>query len=82
MFEELPSKTRAKFNNDPGEFIKFVNNPMNAQEIYDMGLTKGLDGINAKGEHISSSPLKDEVFNPPRPQETPPAASDKPQTGG
>jgi phage internal scaffolding protein len=38
MFNELPSHIRKRFANDPGEFIEFVTNPDNAQEMVDLGL--------------------------------------------
>ena len=37
-FNSLPAKIRARFKNDPSEFLDFVNNPDNVQELRDMGL--------------------------------------------
>lgn len=37
-FMQLDAHTRAKFENDPGVFFEFVNNPENAQALIDMGL--------------------------------------------
>lgn len=39
MFDALPAKARKKFNNDPGEFLEFVQNPANESELYDLGLS-------------------------------------------
>lgn len=38
MFADLSSSARAKFNNDPAQFLDFVQNPDNADEMYEMGL--------------------------------------------
>ena len=39
MFMTLPAHVREKFENSPAAFLKFVENPDNAQEMYDLGLT-------------------------------------------
>ncbi len=39
-FMSLPSGVRTKFDNDPGEFLNFVNEPDNLEEMYEMGLAK------------------------------------------
>jgi len=38
MFMTLPADIRARFDNDPGAFIEFVDNPDNAEEMRKMGL--------------------------------------------
>lgn len=38
MFESLPSKVRARFGNNPAEFLDFVGNPENIQEMISLGL--------------------------------------------
>lgn len=38
MFEALPAETRNRFANDPAQFLDFVQNPDNAQEMVSMGL--------------------------------------------
>lgn len=40
MFLELPAKVRKQFDNDPGEFLSFVENPVNHSKLAEMGLTK------------------------------------------
>lgn len=40
MFEELPSKLRLRFSNDPAEFLEFVQNPANREEAKELGLLK------------------------------------------
>ncbi len=39
MFEDLPADIRAKFKNNPEEFLEFVNNGQNLQEMYKLGLS-------------------------------------------
>lgn len=38
MFQELPSSIRAKFHNNPEEFLDFTQNPENASEMVSLGL--------------------------------------------
>lgn len=38
MFEELPSRARAKFNNDPFQFLEYVQNPENLESLHKLGL--------------------------------------------
>lgn len=38
MFDDLPAKIRARFSNDPGQFLAFIDNPDNASEMLAMGL--------------------------------------------
>lgn len=38
MFDDLPSSVRDRFQNDPAQFLDFVQNPDNAQEMVKMGL--------------------------------------------
>lgn len=40
MFMTIPAKVRARFHNDPGEFLAFVSDPANADEMYELGLAK------------------------------------------
>lgn len=37
-FMQLPSKVRARFENDPAKFLDFVGDPSNAEELYTLGL--------------------------------------------
>lgn len=39
MFDELPAKARKKFENDPAEFLDFVQDPENEDQLYDLGLS-------------------------------------------
>lgn len=38
MFAEMPSSLRKRFNNSPGDFLEFVHNSDNLEEMYDLGL--------------------------------------------
>lgn len=40
IFDELPAKTRARFGNDPQEFLEFTSDPNNRDEMERMGLLK------------------------------------------
>jgi len=40
MFGTLPSTVRKRFNNDPGEFLEFVGDPDNLEEMQRLGLSK------------------------------------------
>ena len=49
LFSELPSQARKAFDQDPAKFLEFVQNPENADKMEELGLTKGLDGLDASG---------------------------------
>lgn len=40
MFMTLPGKVRKRFENDPGEFLDFVSDPKNRDEMKKLGLLK------------------------------------------
>lgn len=40
MFMELPSSLRSRFHNDPAQFLDFVSNPSNRDEMASLGLLK------------------------------------------
>lgn len=39
-FSELPSSLRKKFNNDPAQYMEFVQNPDNIEEMIELGLAE------------------------------------------
>jgi len=43
MFAALDSDTRGKFGNDPGLFLEFASNPVNADELRKMGVLPPLN---------------------------------------
>jgi len=40
MFMSLPASIRTRFENDPGAFVKFVEDPANKDELTKMGLVR------------------------------------------
>jgi len=38
MFGDLPAKVRRRFGGDPGDFLEFVQNPENEEELIELGL--------------------------------------------
>lgn len=38
VFMALPAKVRGRFSNDPAQFLDFVQNPNNAEELVSLGL--------------------------------------------
>lgn len=51
MFETLPSQMRRQFDNDPGKFIDYVEDPNNRESLYDMGLARRPVQPYVHGEH-------------------------------
>jgi len=52
VFEALPAKVRARFENDPAAFLDFVKNPANRDELVGLGLIDpkvGRPGDQGKG---------------------------------
>lgn len=43
-FSNLPSRVRERFQNDPGEFVEFVANPKNQDELVELGLAEPRKG--------------------------------------
>lgn len=56
MFMELPAQTRAKFENDPGQFLDYVQDESNLDEMYELGLA------------YKPNPLKNEPEAPTAPK--------------
>lgn len=53
MFDDLPASLRRRFNNDPGEFLAFIQDPANTPEAIKLGLATARQGIDpATGELI------------------------------
>lgn len=44
MFDDLPSKIRERFQNNPGAFIDFMSNPDNGPEMVSLGLATPRQG--------------------------------------
>lgn len=68
MFMTLPSDIRAKFQNDPGEFLAFASDPKNEEEMIELGLkTREID------PKVPEEKLKAEVVPEEPPAEPSPA---------
>lgn len=69
QFETLPAQLRKRFGNDPGEFLEFVHNPENAEEMVKLGLaTKKQDNASEEppSAKIEATPsAKPNKKNPP-----------------
>lgn len=64
MFEDIPSKIRNRFDNDPGKLLDWVHDPKNAQEAHSLGF------LNV--EKLSDdSPYRAWQKTPPAPAEPP-----------
>jgi len=50
MFADLPSSLRKKFGNDPANYLDFVQNPENIEEMRELGLAKQ----SAKPERVKT----------------------------
>jgi len=70
MFQDLPGKVRAKFDNDPARFLDFVQDPANAGKLKDV--LEPAAPITASG-----APPPIMVEHPPQqpPQPSPPPSS-------
>lgn len=47
-FMSIPASVRKKFNNDPGEFLEFAQNPENLSEMVEMGLAPAPRDLEAE----------------------------------
>lgn len=62
-FMSLPAAIRAQFENDPGQFLAFVQNPANRDEMIEMGLAEGEDT-----RELIGSPDPDPEVDPQPPE--------------
>ena len=53
MFDELPSSVRT-LTKSPQGFLEFTQNPENKDQMIEMGLIQGNDGIDGQGAPITS----------------------------
>lgn len=67
-FASLPSSIRRQFDNDPSQFLEFVDNPANQQEMVDLGL---LEHSQMTTEGASASPETPPVETPSETPSTP-----------
>lgn len=72
MFMSLPSSLRKRFNNDPGQFLEFVEDEDNRDEMRKLGLLKPVD--DAEGGVIDPNDAK-----PPQKAATAVSGANEPQ---
>ena len=72
MFEELPSSIRKQFNNEPGQFLDFVQDPANLEEMREMGLA---NQYSTNGEIPLTQPAQ--VQDKTKAQDVPPESVQK-----
>ncbi len=57
MFSDLPAEVRRRFGGDPGDFLEFVQNPENQEEMFRLGLAeRGEGGTPGPGEGGPEAP--------------------------
>lgn len=56
MFHDMPSHLRARFKNDPAEFLAFVDNPANKEEARALGLLKPEEPAAAPVQGATAAP--------------------------
>jgi len=54
LFDALPGDVRKRFGNNPENFLEFVQNPANKDEMAAYGMLKGNDGIDFNGNPVMS----------------------------
>lgn len=52
MFASLPAKIRARFENDPGQFLDFADDPNNYDEMVKMGLVAPKPNVDVKSVDV------------------------------
>lgn len=70
MFLELPSQVRKHFENDPSKFLAYVQDPVNADSLHEMGLTN----------RVPEQPTETPTANAPASPENPSSDSGKGDT--
>lgn len=65
-FNSLPSSLRKKFDNDPRQFVEFVLDPNNKDEIHALGLTTGRPSGETVSEGTSDTVEPDKGDSPPK----------------
>jgi phage internal scaffolding protein len=57
-FMKIPSEIRKQFNNNPGEFLNFVSNPDNEEEMKQMGFVKKSEIPSSASETAIPEPVE------------------------
>lgn len=74
MFADMPSSMRKRFHNDPGEFMEFVHNPDNAEEMVKLGLASPPTLPEPSLASVLSEALQAAQASPGEGEGTPPSA--------
>lgn len=53
-FMELPAEARSRFQNDPGAFLAFIDDPANRDDLYEMGILE--KAVEAPAEPLTEEP--------------------------
>ncbi len=61
MFDDLPSSIRDKFRNNPVEFLEFVQNQDNIEEMRELGLARPLPTVPDPGAVAEGQPTSSEA---------------------
>lgn len=62
LFMQIPAEIRIKFNNDPGQFVDFVNDPKNQEALVQMGLaTRKVEPSTGGGDGLPNVPASTPV---------------------
>lgn len=59
MFQDLPAAVRARFDNDPGAFLDFIDDPDSREEARELGLLRP--------DAVADTPPKGQAAKPPEP---------------
>lgn len=54
MFEGLPSEIRKEFNQDPVNFLNYVQDPKNTEALAKRGILAGNDGVDISGAYTAA----------------------------
>lgn len=65
-FDSLPADLRKRFNNDPADFLAFVHDPANKDEMVSLGLAKASPEPSGAPGDIDRSEGAPEGFKPPK----------------
>ena len=60
LFNQMPARVRAEFNNDPGLFLDFCSNDQNIERMYDLGIIERETPILEIEPKEPKEPLPDE----------------------
>lgn len=80
IFEHLPAQTKKEFNQDPGAFLEFANNPDNQEQLHNLLYQLGAPGVQLPDIDTitdNADPQPD-----PRPTPEPPVDPGPPDTPG